>query len=187
MAIHLKMKISMYGIFFLLNLSVNKTIAQQAFYSKYIKLDPSIVNNNGGSFLIQGFMMDWSMGGLATTFVYNEKGSIILSIGFLQNAYDIASVYNNLSDFGLQIKIGPNPFYNDLFFYCKQEGIVINSIKIFDVQGNLIKNMKGPFSGLQFEKHISIQKLTNPTCIVQIEYVVANKYTSTRIYKLIQY
>ena len=166
---------------------MSKTIAQNVFYSKTIKLDPSIINNNGGSFLMQGFMMDWSIGGLANTLVYKEKATTILSIGFLQNAYDIRAVYNDINNFGLQIKIGPNPFYNDLYFYCKQDGIVIDAIRLFDGQGNLIKNIKGPFSGLQFEKHISIPKLSNPTCYVQIQYVVANKYTSARIYKLTQY
>jgi hypothetical protein len=181
------MKISMYGIFFLLNLPVSKTIAQDVFYSKAIKLDPSIINNNGGCIVMQDIMMDWSIGGLASTLIYKEKVTTILSIGFLQNAYDIVTIYNDINDFGLQIKIGPNPFYNDLYFYCKQDGIVIDAIKLFDGQGNLIKSIKGPFSGLQFEQHISIQKLISPTCFVQIQYVVANKYASASIYKLIQY
>ncbi len=181
------MKISVCGIFFLLFLPVSKTIAQTVFYSKTIKLDPSILDNNGGSFLMRGFMMDWSIGGLGNTLVYKEKATTILSIGFLQNAYDIATIYNDINDFGLQIKIGPNPFYNDLYFYCKQDGIVIKSINLFDALGNLIKNLKGPFSGLQFEQHFSIQKLMNPNCFVQILYVVDNQFTRSRIYKLLQY
>jgi hypothetical protein len=131
--------------------------------------------------------IDWGLGEMASAFTVLQNPSILLSTGYLQSNYDIVSLFNQLDSFGLQIKVGPNPFYNTLRIYCAQDGLDIMAIKVFDSHGVIIKNISGPFSGLQFDQTIQIQKLSTPICLIHIQYKIANLYSRQRIYKLIQY
>ncbi len=148
--------------------------------------DPYTVNSNGGTLRINQLLLDWEISDLSTTLIYKNKQVLILSTGFLQNAYDASALYNSIEVFGEQIKVGPNPFTNRLRLFCKQDGMDILDIRVYDSHGILIRNTIGPFSGLQFEHTIQFQKLTTPICFVQIKYTVANRYTYYKTFKLIQ-
>lgn len=148
--------------------------------------DPYNLNSNGGTLSINQLLVDWEMATFSNTLIYKNKPALILSTGFLQNTYDVSALYNSIEIFGAQIKVGPNPFTDRLRLFCKQDGMDIMGIQVYDSHGVLIKNIIGPFSGLQFEYTIQFQKLNNPICFVQIKYLVANRYTYFKIFKLIQ-
>jgi len=148
--------------------------------------DPYNLNSNGGTLSVNQLMLDWEIATLSNTLIYKNKPVLILSTGYLQNAYDASELYSSIEIFGAQIKVGPNPFTNRLRLFCKQDGMDIMGIQVYDSHGVLIKNIIGPFSGLQFEYTIQFQKLNNPICFVQIKYLVANRYTYFKTFKLIQ-
>jgi hypothetical protein len=148
--------------------------------------DPYTINSNGGTLSINQLLLDWEISDLSNTLIYKNKQVLIVSTGFLQNAYDASTLYNSIEIFGEQIKVGPNPFTNRIGLFCKQDGMDILGIQVYDSHGILIRNIIGPFSGLQFEHTIQFQKLSNPICFVQIKYTVANRYTYYKTFKLIQ-
>ena len=191
------MSISMYGYFYhrsikcciviLACLYCIKGLSQYSAPVSFQQIDPYTINSIGGSIYTNQMSVDWGLGEMASTFKIDHTPSILLSTGYLQSSYDIVSLFNQLDSFGLQIKVGPNPFYNTLRIYCALDGLDIMAIQIFDSHGVVIKNIRGPFSGLQFEQTIQIQKLSTPICLVYIQYKIANLYSRQRIYKLIQY
>jgi hypothetical protein len=153
----------------------------------YEQLDPYALNSNGGTTTINQMTIDWSVESLSNTLTFNNKPAMLISTGFLQNGYDVLTHFNQLENFGLQIKVGPNPFTNFIHIYCSQDGIDILGIQVYSSQGLLIKNVVGPFSGLQFAQTIALQKLSTPIYFVQVKYIVANKYMLNKTFKLIQY
>lgn len=150
-------------------------------------LNPHVINSNGNSFLIHEILLDWNLGDLANTFRTNKNPAIFLTTGFLQNQNPIISLFKDLNNFGQQIKMGPNPFYNEIHISCKQDGINIITIRILDSKGSLLTYINGPFSGLAFEKNIEIQKGKEPFYFVQISYNVSNSYVLYKTFKLIQF
>jgi hypothetical protein len=150
-------------------------------------LDPYVINCNGGSTLVNQIIIDWTVGNMGNTFSAISRPALILSTGYLQNSYNVTALFKQIDSFGLQIKVGPNPFRNTLHIYCAQDGLDIITIKLFDSQGIMIKNILGPFSGIGFDQILQIQKLSNPICYVQIQYKVANEFILQRTYKLLQY
>ena len=150
-------------------------------------LDPYSINCNGGSKLVNQLIVDWTLGNMGNTFTYTTRPGLMISSGYLQNSYDVKVLFQQLDSFGLQIKVGPNPFQNTLRIYCAQDGLDIITIKLFDNQGIIIKNIMGPFSGIEFDQILQIQKLSNPICYLQIQYKVANEFILQRTYKLLQY
>lgn len=164
-----------------------KGLSQYSALVNFQQIDPHTINSIGGTIYSNQMRIDWGLGEMASTFKINHTPSILLSTGYLQSSYDIVSLFNQLDSFGLHIKVGPNPFYNTLRIYCALDGLDIMAIQIFDSHGVVIKNIQGPFSGLQFEQTIQIQKLSTPICLVYIQYKIANLYSRQRIYKLIQY
>ena len=191
------MSISIYGYFYHISIKCCivtlacfyciKGLSQYSAPVSFQQIDPYTINSIGGSIYTNQMNIDWGLGEMASTFKINHTPSILLSTGYLQSNYDIVSHFNQLDSFGLQIKVGPNPFYNQLRLYCEQDGVDIMAIKVFDSHGVIIKNISGPFSGLQFDQTIQIQKISTPICLVHIQYKVANTYSRQRIYKLIQY
>jgi len=162
-------------------------LGQYSITGKGAALNPHVMNSNGGSVIIHQMLLDWNLGDLASTFKVHQNPTILLTTGFLQNHYPTISLFKDLSGFGEQIKIGPNPFYNEIHIYCKQDGINIISIRILDSKGSMLKYIKGPFSGLAFEKHIELKKGKYPFYFVQISYSVANSFSLYKTYKLLQY
>lgn len=159
--------------------------SQTTFALKHI--DPYTLNCNGGSKLVNQLIVDWTFGNMGNTFSYTTRPALMISSGYLQNSYDVKALFQQLDSFGLQIKVGPNPFQNTLHIYCAQDGLDIITIKLFDSQGIMIKNILGPFSGIGFDQIWQIQKLSNPICYLQIQYKVANEFILQRTYKLLQY
>lgn len=150
-------------------------------------LSPHVINSNGGTVLISQMWVDWNVGDLAATYKTVQHPVLFLTTGFLQSDPDVLLLFKDFSSFGEQIKIGPNPFYSGIHIYCKQVGITILSIRIMDSKGNLNQYIKGPFSGLAFEKQIEIQKGKDPFYFVQIGYTISNSVSLNKTFKLIQY
>ena len=164
-----------------------KGIGQYAVTGRPASLDPIVLNSNGGNVLLNSILLEWNVGELAQTYSIQSRPFFFLTTGYLQNGYDITLLFSKLSKFGEQIKIGPNPFHQLIHIYCAQEGLNINSIHIIDSKGVHIKSLAGPFSGLNFDKTIAIEKHSDPLYFIQINYTVANAISLTTIYKLIQY
>jgi len=150
-------------------------------------LDPNTINCNGGCISLNKIIIDWTAGDVGNTIKYNAKPFIIISTGYLQNDYDASALFRTMGNFGLQIKVGPNPFTNNIHISCAQTGMDIISIALYDNVGNGFNLIKGPFSGLLFEKNIYIHQLSNPICYLKVHYIIANKYELSRTFKLIQY
>ena len=150
-------------------------------------LDPNVINSNGGSAIIHQIVFDWNVGDVAATYNIPKPHEMLLTTGFLQSEPDVSLLFKALYNFGQQIKIGPNPFYNEIHISCKQYGMSIISIRVLDSKGSMVKYIKGPFSGLAFEKHIEIQKGKDPCYFVQICYNISNSYSIYKTFKLIQY
>ena len=159
--------------------------AQTPFPLKHI--DPYTINSNGGSKIVNQLIVDWTLGNMGNTFTYTTRPALMISSGYLQDSYDVKNLFQQIDSFGLQIKVGPNPFQNTLHIYCAQDGLDIIAIKLFDSQGKVIKNILGPFSGIGFDQILQIQKLSNPICYLQIQYKVADEFILQRTYKLLQY
>ena len=196
LAIHLKMKFLMYGLFykqvckiilaFLLFISSkNFGPFQSSFAVKH--LDPYDISINGGTKILNQLLFDWTLGNMGNTISYTTRPSMIVSTGYLQNSSDVLALYQEIESFGLQIKVGPNPFQNKVWIHCAQDGLVIIAIKFFNSNGFMIKHILGPFSGLYFEQNFEIQKLITPICYVQVQYKVANEFTFQKTYKLLQH
>ena len=151
------------------------------------KFDPYAINNNGGKFAITNMHLDWTLGDIGNTHIYNYNNNILLSTGFLQNAYDFSAVYKQLEIFGEQIKVGPNPFSNSIHLSCAQDGMEIISIEMYNQAGICIKKIQGPYAGYNFDMLIPIEKLTFPICLMQIKYCVANQWILYKSLKLVQY
>jgi hypothetical protein len=81
---------------------------------------------------------------------------------------------------------GPNPVTNNLQLSCKQAGIDILSINITNMDGNIIQNIEGPYSGLDFSKQISFASVNTGIYIIAIHYIVAMKFKQVKIIKIIK-
>lgn len=158
---------------------------QNSFSVKH--LDPFDININGGTKILNQLLFDWTLGNMGNTISYTDSHSIIVSTGYLQNCYNVLALYHKIENFGLQIKVGPNPFQNTVWIHCAQDGLDIIAIKVFNSNGFIIKHISGPFSGLYFEQNFEIQKLITPICYVQVQYKVANEFIFQKTYKLLQH
>lgn len=168
---------------FLLLLFVNKVIAQPVLVKH--TFDPFAINISGGSGHIHNDIIDWSLGEAPIIKTLNNS-KLILTTGFLQNFYDPLLLFNEIENFALQIKVGPNPFTEQITIRVHQDGINIRAIRLFNYQGKPIAQYDGVFSGLAFYHNIQIQKLNNPVCYLLVEYTIADKIYKSKIIKLIQ-
>jgi hypothetical protein len=148
--------------------------------------DPYSINVAGHSNLLDNQNLDWSVGEASLIRTFNKHPIYLLSSGFLQSHTDPLLQYNNLDSFDVQIKAGPNPFNSCIYIQCKQDGMIISSVELFNFRGDRIYHLPGYYSGLNFYKEVPIQKLSNPICYLYISYSIAEKMYRTKIIKLIQ-
>ena len=146
---------------------------------------PSIINLSGDSKLIEGIIWDWSFGEqLLVNTLYSEK-NFLLTTGFLQNDFGVGVDFKILET-TTPFKIGPNPFIKNLKIHSDQSGILISKIEMSNAQGQLLKIIQGPWSGIQFEQTLSFTSANTGIYFISIHYVVGKSILKKQIFKVIK-
>ena len=146
---------------------------------------PTIINLSGDSKLIEGIIWDWSFGEqLLVNTLYSDK-NFLLTTGFLQNDFGVGVDFKILET-TTPFKIGPNPFIKNLKIHSDQSGILISKIEMNNVQGQLLKIIQGPWSGIQFEQTLSFTSANTGIYFIVIHYVVGRSILKKQIFKVIK-
>ena len=146
---------------------------------------PSIINLSGDSKLIEGIIWDWSFGEqLMVNTLYSDK-NFLLTTGFLQNDFGVGVDFKILET-TTPFKIGPNPFIKNLKIHSDQSGILISKIEMSNAQGQLLKIIQGPWSGIQFEQTLSFTSANTGIYFIAIHYVVRKSILKKQIFKVIK-
>jgi len=146
---------------------------------------PTIINLSGDSKLIEGIIWDWSFGEqLLVNTLYSDK-NFLLTTGFLQNDFGVGVDFKILET-TTPFKIGPNPFIKNLKIHSDQSGILISKIEMSNAQGQLLKIIQGPWSGIQFEQTISFTSANTGIYFISIHYVVGKSILKKQIFKVIK-
>ena len=146
---------------------------------------PNIISVNADSKALEGIIWDWSFGEqLLVNTLYSNK-NFLLTTGFLQNDFGVGVDFNILET-TTPFKIGPNPFIKNLKIHSDQSGIQISKIEISNDQGQLIKIIQGPWSGIQFEQTLSFASVNTGIYFIAIHYVVGKSILKKQIFKVIK-
>ena len=146
---------------------------------------PTIINLSGDSKLIEGIIWDWSFGEqLLVNTLYSDK-NFLLTTGFLQNDFGVGVDFKILET-TTPFKIGPNPFIKNLKIHSDQSGILISKIEMSNAQGQVLKIIQGPWSGIQFEQTISFTSANTGIYFIVIHYVVGKSILKKQIFKVIK-
>jgi hypothetical protein len=145
-----------------------------------------VFNTTGGSKNIKDLRFDWSIGASLQLTATTPEYPWILSFGFLQNEYDKAQLYKTKDSFGLQIKLGPNPFSDHLIVQCNQEGVTITGLQLMDLFGTTLFLSTQSHSGIHYYEQLHLSKLKYPACVLVVYYTIGDAYSSSRKYKLVQ-
>jgi hypothetical protein len=170
-------------VFFLLGI-VSDINTQVPKYLHFI--DPYTMNVIGNAYQFNNLAFDWSVGEGPIVQMLDLQKQFQLSTGFLQSRYSPQLLYQQLENFAVQIKVGPNPFSDRIIIQSKVDDLIINGIKIIDFDGKILFNSNEQFSGLQFYKEIIIGKLIKPLCFLQIQYTISDHIYQSKYLKLIQ-
>ena len=172
------MKILLKVVSLIMALFCSDTINAQTKY-------PTIINLSADSKQIEGIIWDWSFGEqLLVNTLYSNK-NFLLTTGFLQNDFGVGVDFNILET-TTPFKIGPNPFIKNLKIHSDQSGIQISKIEISNDQGQLIKIIQGPWSGIQFEQTLSFASVNTGIYFIAIHYVVGKSILKKQIFKVIK-
>lgn len=146
---------------------------------------PTIINLSGDSKQIECIIWDWSFGEqLLVNTLYSDK-NFLLTTGFLQNDFGV-SVNFKILETTTPFKIGPNPLIKNLKIHSDQSGIIISKIEMSNAQGQLLKIIQGPWSGIQFEQTISFTSANTGIYFISIHYVVGKSILKKQIFKVIK-
>ena len=146
---------------------------------------PTIINLSGDSKLIEGIIWDWSFGEqLLVNTLYSDK-NFLLTTGFLQNDFEVGVDFKILET-TTPFKVGPNPLIKNLKIHSDQSGILISKIEMNNAQGQLLKIIQGPWSGIQFEQTLSFTSANTGIYFISIHYVVGKSILKKQIFKVIK-
>jgi len=146
---------------------------------------PSIINLSGDSKQIEGIIWDWSLGEqLLVQTLYSNK-NLILTTGYLQNDFG-NGVNFKILETTTPFKIGPNPLIQNLKIHSDQSGIIISKIEMSNAQGQLLKMVEGPWSGIQFEQTLFFTSANTGIYFIAIHYVVGKSILKKQIFKVIK-
>ena len=146
---------------------------------------PTIINLSGDSKQIEGIIWDWSFGEqLLVQTLYSNK-NLILTTGYLQNDFG-NGVNFKILETTTPFKIGPNPLIQNLKIHSDQSGIIISKIEMSNAQGQLLKMVEGPWSGIQFEQTLSFTSANTGIYFIAIHYVVGRSILKKQIFKVIK-
>jgi hypothetical protein len=147
-------------------------------------LDPRCNNVMGASYKKESIMIDYSVGeqiSIPTLFI---DAGIIISSGFLQNRNRDIDIYNSLDSFLLKMTMGPNPTSNYFTISIHQLGITVVQISILNMQGVLVDQLHGPYSGLNFNKKIDMTMQKEGFYLIQIKIKIDDQFEKIKNYKI---
>ena len=146
---------------------------------------PNIISVSADSKTIEGIMWDWSFGEqLLVNTLYSDK-NFLLTTGFLQNDFGVGVDFKILEKI-TAFKIGPNPIVQNLKINSDQSGIIISKMEVSNAEGQLLKIIAGPWSGIQFEQNLSFASANTGIYFIVIHYVVGNSILKKQIFKVIK-
>ena len=146
---------------------------------------PNVISVNADSKQIEGIIWEWSFGEqLLVNTLYSDK-NFLLSTGFLQNDFGVGIDFKILET-TTAFKIGPNPFIKNFKIHSDQSGILISKIEISNDQGQLLKIIQGPWSGIQFEQTLFFTSANTGIYFIAIHYVVGHSILKKQIFKVIK-
>jgi hypothetical protein len=146
---------------------------------------PTVISVNADSKALEGIIWDWSFGEQLLVHTLYSNKNFILTTGFLQNYFGVGINFK-IIELTNPFIIGPNPIIRNLKIISDQSGIVISKIEIINEQGQLIKFVQGPFSGVQFEQNISFASVNTGIYFITIHYVVGYSILKKQIFKVIK-
>jgi hypothetical protein len=176
--IYCAMKILLKVVYLILALFCSYTLNAQIKY-------PTIINVNADSKQMEGIIWDWSFGEQLMIHTLYSGKNFILTTGFLQNDVGAGIDFKILA-LTSPFKIGPNPFIQNLKIISDQNGLVITKIEMNNEQGQLLKIVQGPFSGIQFEQTLSFASANTGIYFIVIHYVVGQSILKKQIFKVIK-
>ena len=147
-------------------------------------LDPQSNNVVGASYKNESIIIDYSVGEqfiMPTLFL---DSSFIISSGFLQNRNSDIDTYKTLDSFLLKMTMGPNPTSNYFTVSIHQLGITVVQISLLNMQGAIVNQLQGPFSGLNFNQRIDLTMQKEGMYLVQINFLIDGQYPKKRTYKI---
>lgn len=153
-------------------------------YGQYF--DPFCQNIASGSKSTHDLTLDWNLGEALCTETITSKSTIILSTGFLQNQNEAIITFKRTDSFNLKVIIGPNPIEQFFTISCAQDGLDILHIKIIDAFGNSVQEIKGPYSGLNFQKKINMLSENKGLYYVIVNYLIAGQLGAYKVFKLVK-
>lgn len=148
------------------------------------QLDPFCNNVLGASFKNEYILIDFSVGEQISIPTLFLDSKCIISSGFLQHKNSDIETYKTIDSFLLKISMGPNPITNYYTITMHQIGIVIVQINILNMQGGMVSQLQGPYSGLNFNKAIDMTMQKEGMYLVQIQFLIDGQYPKTRTYKI---
>jgi hypothetical protein len=154
--------------------------------STKIGLDPFSINTSGNTGKMYHLVLDWSVGESPLFCASLSISNWRLSFGFLQNDFNKNLLFGSLDSFGIQIKVGPNPFSHKLIIRCQQEGITITELHLIDLSGHTLYHKKGLFAGIDYYQEIILQKLNVGTCSLIVYLLINNRSRTSRTFQLLQ-
>lgn len=149
-------------------------------------LDAHLINVNGKSAMINSIHMDFNLGESLSILTLFSKKNFLISTGNLQPNYESLPFRILDESTFLQVKWGPNPVSDLLMLRVAQEGVVVKSVQVSEVNGQIIHFLMGPFSGLNFNKQISFASVNTGIYFIQINYVVGHSSTKYKILKVLK-
>jgi hypothetical protein len=103
----------------------------------------------------------------------------------LQNEFWVSIDFKKL-DLTTLFKFGPNPVVQNLKINSDQSGIIISKIEMSNAQGQFLKIVEGPWSGIDFEQNLSFASANTGIYFIVIHYVVGNSILKKQIFKIIK-
>jgi hypothetical protein len=140
---------------------------------------------NADSKALEGIIWDWSFGELLLVNTLYADKNFLLTTGFLQNDFGVGVDFKVL-ELSTLFKIGPNPIVQNLKIKSDQSGIIISKVEMINEQGQLLKIVQGPFSGIQFEQTLSFASANTGIYFIVIHYVVGVSILKKQIFKIIK-
>jgi hypothetical protein len=149
-------------------------------------LDPHSSNVMGSTYKQETIMIDWSVGEQITTPTLLKNGFPIISTGYLQNMNADINTYKTLDSFLVKTIIGPNPTRDYFSIRLHQLGITLEQINILSLQGNIVSQIQGPYSGLNFNKIFDMSEKKEGVYLLQISFLIDGKYKKLKTYKILK-
>ena len=146
---------------------------------------PNIISVTADSKALEGIIWDWSFGELLLVNTLYADKNFLLTTGFLQNDFGVGVDFKVL-ELSTLFKIGPNPIVQNLKIKSDQSGIIISKIEMINEQGQLLKIIQGPFSGIHFKQTLSFASANTGIYFIVIHYVVGVSILKKQIFKIIK-